>query len=343
MRLADFYYDLPPELIAHYPLTERSASRLLCLSAEGKLHDGCFTDLVKFITDKDLIVFNQSKVIPARLRGHKETGGQVEVLVERCLTDQTLLVHLRASKAPAIGSTLFFSAGHRFKVMGRNNNLFILQIESTMPLLEMLEQIGEIPLPPYMQRRAEESDKIRYQTIYAQEKGSVAAPTAGLHFDEIMMAKLRAKGVDLAFLTLHVGAGTFLPVRTNNIVDHHMHSEYVEVSAEVCEKVKKTKMRGGRVVAVGTTSVRGLETAAQTGEMQPYYGNTNLFIYPGYQFNCIDLLLTNFHLPESTLLMLVCAFGGYEKVMAAYRQAMQYGYRFYSYGDAMLVTKNKQK
>lgn len=339
MQLSDFHFDLPPELIARYPLEQRGASRLLQLNTQGELHHGQFSDLLAQVTEKDLIVFNKSKVIPARLKGQKETGGRVEILVERILDKQQALVHLRASKPPALGSYLHFSEGVPFKVLGRQQNLYILECTEKASVLEVIECLGEIPLPPYLHRPAEEKDKERYQTIYAEDKGSVAAPTAGLHFDQPMLEQLRSKGVDLAFLTLHVGAGTFLPVRTNNILEHHMHPEYVEVSEEICEKVRRTRARGGRVLAVGTTTARSLETASRNGEIQPWQGDTELFIYPGYTFRSVDLLLTNFHLPESTLLMLVCALGGQEKVLQAYREAVREKYRFYSYGDAMLVGK----
>jgi S-adenosylmethionine:tRNA ribosyltransferase-isomerase len=339
MQLADFNFTLPPELIAPYPLEKRSASRLLHLGSKGRITHTHFTNLLDYISAKDLLVFNQSKVIPARLRGHKETGGRVEILVERLLDDKQLLVHLKASKTPAVGSYLHFAEHYRFQVLGRRHNLFILQAADSFSIMEAIEKIGEIPLPHYLRREAEAADKERYQTIYAQEKGSVAAPTAGLHFDEAMMDSLRAAKVDLAFLTLHVGAGTFLPVRTANIREHAMHPEYVQVSAAVCEKVRQAKARGGRVIAVGTTSARSLEAASQQGDIQPYAGDTDLFIYPGYRFNCIDALITNFHIPESTLLMLVCAVGGHQEVLEAYRQAVAERYRFYSYGDAMFVTK----
>lgn len=337
MHLSDFHFDLPPELIARYPLENRGASRLLQVHPQGGLKHGQFSDLLDLVTDKDLIVFNNSKVIPARLKGQKETGGRVEILVERILDQQQVLVHLRASKSPALGSHLQFAQDVRFKVLGRQQNLYVLECAAEEPVLEVIERLGEIPLPPYLHRPAEEGDKERYQTVYAEDKGSVAAPTAGLHFDQPMLERLRAKGVDLAFLTLHVGAGTFLPVRTDNILEHHMHPEYVEVSEEICEKVRRARARGGRVIAVGTTTARSLETASRNGDIQPYSGDTELFIYPGYRFHCVDLLLTNFHLPESTLLMLVCALGGQENVLRAYREAVQQNYRFYSYGDAMLV------
>jgi S-adenosylmethionine:tRNA ribosyltransferase-isomerase len=343
MQLSDFHYTLPPELIARYPLEKRTASRLLKLGPQGELTHSYFADLSDFISEKDLIVFNNSRVIPARLKGQKASGGRVEILVERILDEQKILVHLRASKTPAPGSFLLFADDTRFKVCGRQQNLFILECEGSFSALSVIERLGEIPLPPYLHRPAEESDKERYQTVYAQDKGSVAAPTAGLHFDETTLEQLKAKGVDLAFLTLHVGAGTFLPVRTENIFEHHMHPEYLQVSPEVCEKVRRTQAQGGRIIAVGTTTARSLETASRSGQIQPYSGDTDLFIYPGYTFHCVDLLITNFHLPESTLLMLVCALGGQEAVMQAYHEAVKEQYRFYSYGDAMLVSKTSLK
>lgn len=339
MQLTDFHFDLPNELIARYPLEKRSDSRLLQVGPAEEPQHGQFSNLLSQLTDKDLIVFNQSKVIPARLYGQKESGGRVEILVERVVDAKQLLVHLRASKSPKPGSTLIFS-DYRFKMLGRADSLFILEADFPEHVLEVIEKIGEIPLPPYMNREAEASDLERYQTVYAKDKGSVAAPTAGLHFDQETMDALKAKGVETAFLTLHVGAGTFLPVRTDNILEHHMHPEYLQVSEELCQKVKATKARGGRVLAVGTTSARALESASREGELKPFQGDTSLFIYPGFQWHTVDLLLTNFHLPESTLMMLVCAFGGYEKVMRAYREAVDKLYRFYSYGDAMLVTKS---
>ena len=339
MQLSDFHYSLPPELIARYPLEKRSASRLLQVNEQGKLKHSYFTDFGELVSKKDLIVFNNSKVIPARLKGHKETGGRVEILVERLVSDQRILAHLRASKPPAIGSYLQIADIFRLKIEDRQQNLFILYCDAGISTLELIERFGEIPLPPYLHRQAEAQDKERYQTIYAEPKGSVAAPTAGLHFDQATLDSLQKKGVEFAFLTLHVGAGTFLPVRTKNILEHTMHPEYVHVSQTLCEKVKHTRAEGGRIIAIGTTTARSLETASRNGEIQPYEGYTNLFIYPGYTFRCVDLILTNFHLPESTLLMLVCALGGQKNIMSAYEEAVKYQYRFYSYGDAMLVGK----
>lgn len=339
MQLADFDYDLPDELIARYPLAERSSSRLLYLNhSTHTLSHACFADLVDFLSPGDLLVCNNSRVIPARLLGQKATGGRIEVLVERVLDDKHILAHVRASKTPKPGNYLLFSDGSvQLEVIAREGDLFKLYSHSNQSVLEVVETIGQIPLPPYFHRAPEESDKERYQTIYAHPKGSVAAPTAGLHFDQSLLQKLAEKGIGVEYVTLHVGTGTFAPVRVDNITEHHMHAERVEVSAELCEKIKRTKARGGRVIAVGTTTVRSLETASLSGELKPFSGETTIFIYPGINFNCIDGLITNFHLPRSTLLMLVCALGGYENVMAAYRVAVEKKYRFFSYGDAMLI------
>jgi len=331
MNLSDFYYELPPELIAHYPTPARTASRLLCLEGNTITHQH-FADVIELLVPGDLLVMNNTRVIPARLLGHKASGGRVEVLIER-IREDGVLAHVRASKAPKIGARL--NVGVEVEVIGRENDLFILKFLDPRPVLIILNEIGHMPLPPYIARADENSDRERYQTVYAQQPGAIAAPTAGLHFDETLLKKIKDKGVDIAFVTLHVGAGTFQPVRVENIEDHKMHAEYVEVSEEVCEKVRKAK----RVIAVGTTSVRCLETAAQNGKIQPFKGDTQIFIYPGYQFRCVDVLITNFHLPQSTLLMLVCAFAGYEQAMVAYQEAIKQKYRFYSYGDAMWITK----
>lgn len=336
MHLSDFNYELPPELIARYPLKERSASRLLCVE-RGKLTHRQFVDLPSLIQPNDLLVCNNSKVIPARLWGKKATGGQVEMLVERILDEHRLLAHVRASKSPKPGSELIFAQDIVFEMIGRQHELFELHCKDPRSVLKVIEEIGEIPLPPYLLRSPDDSDTERYQTIYADPKGSVAAPTAGLHFDKAMLEQLQAKGVEIAYLTLHVGSGTFAPVRAENIAEHQMHPEYLELSASLCEKIKATRSKGGRIIAVGTTSVRGLETASRTGEIKPYSGDTDIFIYPGFKFNCVDAMITNLHLPRSTLLMLVSALAGYENIMAAYREAVQQKYRFFSYGDAMFL------
>lgn len=338
MRVADFDYELPTELIAHYPLPERSASRLLCVDrATGALTDRVFTDLVELLRPGDLLVFNNTKVIPARIFGRKATGGKLEVLVERLVDRRRLLVHVRASKSPKVGSHVEL-AGRQAEVIARHDDLFELSFAGDEDVLTWLERVGEMPLPPYIDRAPEQSDTLRYQTVYAKYPGAVAAPTAGLHFDEALLGKLADMGVQQCYLTLHVGAGTFQPVRVEALADHKMHHEYIKVPAEICERVQATKATGGRVIAVGTTSVRALEAAAnQPGGLQPFCGDTDIFITPGYEFRVIDAMITNFHLPKSTLMMLVSAFAGHELIMAAYRHAVDAKFRFYSYGDAMFL------
>lgn len=342
MQLKDFHFDLPPELIARYPLPARSDSRLLCIeNVTGALSERRFNDVFQLINPGDLLVFNNTKVIPARFYGQKITGGQVEVLVERILDNERILAQVRVSKPPHMGDKLLFAQDICLEVVDRQNQFYILRYQQTdTPILDVIESIGEIPLPPYMHREPEESDKERYQTVYATHKGSVAAPTAGFHFDQALLDKLKANHVDMGYLTLHIGAGTFAPVRVENINEHKMHSEYLDVPSELCQKIEATKAAGKRVIAVGTTSLRALETASQSGTVQPYHGETNIFITPGYQFRCADALITNMHLPCSTLLMLVCAFGGYEQVMHAYRRAVKDRYRFYSYGDSMFINRS---
>lgn len=340
MQLSDFDYDLPPELIAHYPLAKRSASRLLCVDGTtGHIEHQFFPHILDLLNKDDLLVLNDTRVIPARLLGHKQTGGQIEVMIERILDSHRLIAKVRASKAPKTGTKLLFSSNVQFEVLGRQEEFFELQCLDSRPVLEVIESIGQIPLPPYISRTPVDSDLERYQTIFARYKGSVAAPTAGLHFDEAIFKQLQDKGVRIAFLTLHVGAGTYAPVRTDNILEHQMHAEYLEVSESLCQEVKAAKKRGNRVVAVGTTSVRGLETASSNGEIAPYSGETTIFIYPGYIFRTVDALITNLHLPGSTLLMLVSALGGYENLMRAYKEAVAEKYRFFSYGDAMWISK----
>jgi S-adenosylmethionine:tRNA ribosyltransferase-isomerase len=339
-----FNYELPENLIAAQPCAERSGSRLLQLEGEtGALVHGSFGDLPNLVQPGDLMVFNNTRVLPARLFGRKPSGGFVEVLVERVLNPNEVLAHVRASKAPKTGAVLLFGKGQdalTVTMQGRADDLFHLAFDSSRTVHEWLALHGHMPLPPYIQRADNTEDHERYQTVYAQAPGAVAAPTAGLHFDEAMLATLKARGVEMAFVTLHVGAGTFKPVRADDIRDHHMHSEWVEVLPAVCDAVAQTKNRGGRVIAVGTTSVRCLETAARDGELKPYTGDTNIFIYPGYPFRVVDALVTNFHLPESTLLMLVSAFAGYTNTMSAYQEAVAQQYRFFSYGDAMWITRN---
>jgi len=339
MHRADFHYELPEELIALYPPEERGSSRMLCLDPEtGARSDRSFRDLPGLLSPGDLLVFNDTRVIPARLFGTKQTGGRVEVLIERITGKQRALAHVRASKSPAAGTCIEFAAGIAAEIEGRERELYRLKFRDDVDIREILEKHGHIPLPPYIRRDDESSDHERYQTIYACRPGAVAAPTAGLHFDELSLQQLAAHGIETARVTLHVGAGTFQPVRVDDLAAHVMHHEYFEVGSETCERIAATRRRGGRVVAVGTTVVRSLEAAAAaSGSVEPCQGETSLFITPGYEFRCIDALLTNFHLPESTLLMLVCAFGGHARVMAAYAHAIAQGYRFYSYGDAMFL------
>ena len=339
MQRSDFHYDLPGQLIATHPSPTRSASRLLCLDpGNASLHDRQFTDLPGLLAPGDLLVYNDTRVIPARLYGSKPTGGRVEVLVERITGPHTAMVHLRAAKTPRTGAILLLEGGVRAQVTGRDDDLFAVEFSGASSLPDLLERVGHMPLPPYIKRMDGPADRDRYQTIYARVPGAVAAPTAGLHFDEGIMRRLEEHGVDHAYVTLHVGAGTFQPVRADDISEHVMHHEYCVVDATACEKITGTRQHGGRVVAVGTTAVRALETASRDGDISPYCGDTNLFITPGYRFRSVDALLTNFHLPESTLLMLVCAFAGYEVVMEAYRHAVESGYRFFSYGDAMYIS-----
>ena len=338
MRLEKFRFDLPDKLIARHPTEDRTGSRLLTMDPEGIVEHCQFADLLGHIEPGDLLVFNDTKVIPARLFGEKQTGGKVEVLVERILDSHTVLAHIRASKSPKAETSLFFEQDYSAQMLGRVNDLFELKFNA--PLLSVLDQIGHMPLPPYIDRADNNEDKSRYQTVYAEQPGAVAAPTAGLHFDNQLLEDIKAKGANLAFVTLHVGAGTFQPVRVDNIDQHQMHSEWLQVSDAVCEQVNQTKARGGRVIAVGTTSVRCLETAASAGAVAPFEGETDIFIYPGYKFKLVDGLITNFHLSESTLLMLVCAFAGYRSIMSAYREAVEQGYRFFSYGDAMFLSHN---
>ena len=336
MQRTDFHYQLPERLIARYPAQQRADSRLLCLGRDsGELQDQRFRDLPRWLRAGDLLVFNDTRVIPARIFGRKETGGQVEVLVERGTGPDSCLAHVRASKAPKSGSRIL--VGEDSLVMeGRQGDLFRLRLARGR-LLDWLQQVGHMPLPPYIDRSDEPLDQSRYQTVYARQPGAVAAPTAGLHFDEAMLARLAAQGVASAFVTLHVGAGTFQPVRAEDIRQHVMHSEWLQVSAATAAQVQATRQQGGRVIAVGTTAVRSLETAARDGEVKPFEGDTDIFIYPGYEFRAVDGLITNFHLPESTLIMLVSAFAGREAVLNAYRHAVAQEYRFFSYGDAMLI------
>ncbi len=341
MRLSDFDYHLPPELIAQHPAPERSASRLLHLDgATGALEDLTFRDIVRLVGEKDLLVLNDTQVIKARLRGRKDTGGEAEVLIERILDAHSALAHVRASKPPRAGRRLVLSGGVEAEVLGRRGELFELRFDGEAAVVEILGRHGEVPLPPYITHAPEVEDEARYQTVYARVPGAVAAPTAGLHFDAAVLAALRAKGVESASLTLHVGAGTFQPVRDEDLGRHVMHSEWYSVPQETVEAIARTRERNGRVVAVGTTALRALESAAAaTGSLQAGTAETQLFIVPGYRFRVVDRLLTNFHLPKSTLLMLVSAFAGAENIRRAYAHAVARRYRFFSYGDAMLLER----
>ncbi|MEL5247312.1 MULTISPECIES: tRNA preQ1(34) S-adenosylmethionine ribosyltransferase-isomerase QueA [Serratia] len=348
MRVADFSFELPESLIAHYPQAERSACRLLQLDGpSGALTHGVFTDLLDKLEAGDLLVFNNTRVIPARMFGRKVSGGKVEVLVERVLDDHRVLAHVRASKAPKPGAELLLGDDESIAatMVARHETLFELRFNDERDVFTILNAAGHMPLPPYIARPDEDADRELYQTVYSEKPGAVAAPTAGLHFDEPLLAALRAKGVEMAFVTLHVGAGTFQPVRVETIEDHVMHAEYAEVPQEVVDAVLACKARGKRVVAVGTTSVRSLESAAAASKealIAPFFGDTSIFIYPGYHYQVIDALVTNFHLPESTLIMLVSAFAGYKNTMNAYQQAVAEQYRFFSYGDAMFISRNPQ-
>ncbi len=342
MRVSDFDYELPRDLIADHPAQPRSSSRLLELTAGGALRDRRMDEFPDLLAAEDLLVFNDTRVIPARLFGYKDSGGRVEVLVERLLDAQRVLAHVRASKTPRPGSTLRLAEPRLpVEVLGRVGELFELRFAGDVPVLELLDRYGHVPLPPYIERPDQQADRDDYQTLYARHPGAVAAPTAGLHFDAALLERLHSRGIETAFVTLHVGAGTFQPVRVERLAEHVMHAEYVHVDETVCAAVSETRARGGRVVAVGTTVVRSLESAAAGGELQPFGGDTRLFITPGYRFQVVDALLTNFHLPQSTLLMLVCALAGFEPVMAAYRHAIRERYRFFSYGDAMFVQRNR--
>jgi S-adenosylmethionine:tRNA ribosyltransferase-isomerase len=339
MKLSDFQFDLPEELIAQYPLAERSASRLLCLDRHsGALEDSQFTGLPARLAPGDLLVFNDTRVIPARLYGFKDTGGRVEILIERMTGERTCLAQMRASKSPREDALIRLDDGSRLRVKGRQSPFYLLELDSQGEKLDaVLDRVGHMPLPPYIQRADESLDAERYQTVYARRPGAVAAPTAGLHFDADVLNALEQRGVETTRVTLHVGAGTFQPVRTEKIEDHAMHAEYLEVSLENCDAIARTRNRGGRVIAVGTTAVRSLETAASGGDLAPFSGDTRLFIYPGYSFRVVDGLVTNFHLPGSSLLMLISALAGRQEVLAAYRHAVASRYRFFSYGDAMLI------
>jgi S-adenosylmethionine:tRNA ribosyltransferase-isomerase len=340
MRTSDFEFDLPGRLIAQHPPAQRGASRLLEVNKSG-LQDSRFADLVNLVNEHDLLVLNDTRVLKARLFGEKESGGKVEVMVERVLNDHEVLAQVRASKTPKTNSQIKVDGKFAIRVLGRSGEFFHLKFEDNEAVNVLLERYGHLPLPPYITHVAEAEDETRYQTVFAREPGAVAAPTAGLHFDVDMLQTLQNKGAKIAYVTLHVGAGTFQPVRVENIHEHKMHSERYTIPQVTVDAIQEAKLRGGRIIAVGTTSLRALESAAVDGEIVAGSGETGIFITPGYSFKMVDVLLTNFHLPRSTLLMLVCAFGGMVKMLAAYRHAVEQEYRFFSYGDAMLIEREK--
>jgi len=335
MRRTDFDFELPPDLIAQSPV-ERGASRLLVLK-DGHIEDRSFPDLVDLLHEGDLLVFNDTRVIPARLYAQKQSGGQVEILVERLLDQNRILAQVRSGKSLSKGNSLFLDSGICLEVLGRQDDWIELQFQDPRSVLEILEEVGHVPLPPYIRRPDTPLDRDRYQTVYARAPGAVAAPTAGLHFSEAILERLAQKGVQSTYVTLHVGAGTFQPMRVDNLADHKMHHEWLEIPEGTVAAVQHTRERKQRVVAVGTTTARTLESASQSGVLTPFQGETDLFIYPGYRFRSVDALITNFHLPQSTLLMLVCAFAGQKTVLEAYQHAVHGKYRFFSYGDAMFL------
>jgi len=338
LNKSDFHFDLPPELIAQVPLPERSASRLLVADAGAQsLDDRRFTDLAQLLQPGDLLVFNDTRVLPARLFGRKPSGGLVEILIERVTGAHEARAQLGVSKKPKAGGRILLADGSEVSVLGRDGEFFLLRFETVEPLERVLLRLGRMPLPPYIERDADSADDERYQTVFARSSGAVAAPTAGLHFDAPLLHALAERGIDSGYVTLHVGAGTFQPMRAERLEDHAMHREWLNVGAELVEKIRRTRERGGRVVAVGTTVVRALESSLHDGVVAPFAGETQIFIFPGYRISSVDALVTNFHLPESTLLMLVSAFAGREFMLDAYRHAIEQRYRFFSYGDAMLI------
>ena len=341
MKLSDFDYDLPPALIAQFPADERSASRLLHLDGRsGELADRRFRDLLELVNAGDVLVMNDTRVIKARLTGRKDSGGQIEVLVERVLDHERVLAQVRASKTPRAGSRLLLAHGAMAEVLGRAGEFFELRFIDCADVFALLERAGSVPLPPYITHAADAGDDARYQTVYAQAPGAVAAPTAGLHFDEMMLAALKARGVRLAWITLHVGAGTFQPVRVENLAEHKMHAEWYALPQATADAIAAAQAAGGNVIAVGTTSLRALESAAADGGLRAGSAETRLFITPGYRFRVVDRLITNFHLPRSTLMMLVSAFAGMDNIRRAYAHAVKERYRFFSYGDAMLIERH---
>ena len=339
MNLSDFDYHLPDELIARYPTEQRTASRLLALDkTSGQVLHHQFTDLIDQLQPNDLLVFNNTRVIPARLFGEKASGGKVEVMIERITSGSRGIAQIRASKSAKPDTIIHLEQGLSLRVIDRIDGMFLIESNDEASLSMVLQAVGHMPLPPYIDREDEKLDRERYQTVYSSREGAVAAPTAGLHFDQAMLSKLGEKGVNFTYVTLHVGAGTYQPVREHYIPDHKMHAEYVEVGADVCNDIRMAQAAGGRVIAIGTTAVRSVETASvESGWIEPYYGDTEIFIYPGYQFKTVDAMLTNFHLPQSSLIMLVSAFAGRENTLSAYQQAINEQYRFFSYGDAMFI------
>lgn len=340
MNINEFDYILPESLIARYPNAKRSESRLLCLDRHsGIVSHKKFVDLIDLIEPNDLLIFNNTRVIPARIYGNKSSGGKVEVMIERLTSGSRGLAQIKSSKSLKPGSLIYLKKDLSLRVVDRIEDMFLIESNDDISLSMVLKEVGHIPLPHYLNRSDEEIDQERYQTVFSSRDGAVAAPTAGLHFDEVILENFDKKGIKHAFITLHVGAGTFQPVRSSSIEDHKMHAEYIEVSAEVCNKIRETKESKGRIIAVGTTSVRSIETASiEPGWIEPYYGDTEIFIYPGYQFKTVDAVITNFHLPKSSLIMLVSAFAGKENTLRAYENAIKESYRFFSYGDAMFIS-----
>lgn len=344
MNVSDFSFELPEQLIAQFPPEIRGDSRLLKVMAKRNFEDSEFNSIVEEFRSGDLLVLNNTKVIPARLYGKKDTGGKLEILLERVTGEHSFLAQIRASKAPRIGQSINSDEDEltAMSIVGRQGMFFEVEIQQQGSLFDWFERVGHMPLPPYIERSDDQNDAERYQTVFAEEKGAVAAPTAGLHYSDELLDAIKAKGVRVETITLHVGAGTYQPVKVDSVDDHEMHSEYIEVPQSVCDAIIQTKQQGGRVIAVGTTVVRSLESAAQAAQedlITPFYGDTKIFIYPGFKFKVVDLLQTNFHLSESTLLMLVSAFAGKERIRQAYQHAIEQEYRFFSYGDAMLLER----
>ena len=338
MHLKYFDYLLPEELIARFPLDDRSASSMMVLNESGNISHRKFPDLMHYLKEGDLLVFNNTRVIPARLSGKKDSGGMVEILIERTVDENLAWAMVRSNKKMKMRAKINFANHSYADVIDCRDGLFLLSFSQKVSII--MDLIGQTPIPPYLNRDAERIDSERYQTVYASAPGAIAAPTAGLHFDEPLLDRLKNKGINSCFVTLHVGLGTFKPVKVDNINEHSMHSEWISVSKKTCDMIIETKNNGGRVVAVGTTSLRSLETIAIKPDLEPFQGDTDIFICPGYKFKLVDALITNFHLPKSTLLMLVCAFAGYRQIMDAYKEAINRKYRFFSYGDAMFLNKS---